>query len=165
MPHVVPGCVEEPPLRANGRMVHLTYAALRVGEMNFDLMLNAARRWALTRHGLLEYVIGELETPLVNDARRDAAEAEAAAADGGEGGEKKDTAPAWARMLNKANSTREGMALLAEKARARAPAAPALSRAALSLTPRSLRRARTPAEKRARREAGRDGPRGPGVAP
>lgn len=62
--------------------------------------------------------VGELETPLVNDARRDAAEAEAAAdADGGEGGEKKeDTVPAWARMLNKANSTSEGMALLAEKA-------------------------------------------------
>ena len=64
---------------------------------------------------------GELETPLVNDARRDAAEAEAADADGGgEGDEKKeDTVPAWARMLNKANSTREGMALLAEKVRTR----------------------------------------------
>ena len=70
MPHVVPGCVEEPPLRANGRMVHLTYAALRVGEMNFDLMLNAARRWALTRHGLLEYVGGRFRRRARDAARQ-----------------------------------------------------------------------------------------------
>lgn len=73
--------------------------------------------------------VGELETPLVNDRRREQAEAaaqeEAAEAGddgenngeaGGEEREQHDKVPAWARMLNKSNTTREGMALLAEKA-------------------------------------------------
>ena len=69
--------------------------------------------------------VSELETPLVNDRRRDAAEAAAqepapnADAEGNEGGTGGETAkqpPAWALMLNKCNNMREGMALLAEKA-------------------------------------------------
>jgi len=50
--------VEEPPLRASGKMVHLTYAALHIGELDFDEMLAAARRWGSTRQGLREYTIG-----------------------------------------------------------------------------------------------------------
>jgi hypothetical protein len=69
--------------------------------------------------------IGELETPLVNDQRREAAETaarEEAAEDGGEGGNGHDAptappdTPSWARMLNKSNNASEGMALLADKA-------------------------------------------------
>ena len=197
MQFVIPGCKVDPPLRATGQMVHLTYAALYDGELTFDSMLNAARSWGAAYHGLREYMIGrethpapadpqrpehfhayfkfgkrvdvrdrhhttvfdlqgqngrvlhpelqsvlptpgdrervinydmkdgdyvsELETALVNDPRRDAAEAEArdAASDAEEAVEQdveKDKVPGWARMLNKANSTSEGMALLAEKA-------------------------------------------------
>ena len=43
MQFVVPGCKEDPPLRAAGAMVHLTYAALYTDELNFEYMLNAAR--------------------------------------------------------------------------------------------------------------------------
>jgi hypothetical protein len=72
--------------------------------------------------------IAELETPLVNDVRRDAAEAEAREAaaaednDDGDGDGNGDAAPAppstpaWACMLNKATDVREGMELLAESA-------------------------------------------------
>ena len=70
--------------------------------------------------------IGELETPLVNDARRDAAEAEARQIELAErapnaGGDNEaaeasaDKVPAWARMLNRANTVKEGMLLLAER--------------------------------------------------
>ena len=197
MQFVIPGCKEEPPLRATGLMVHLTYAALYDGELTFDSVLAAARGWGAAHHGLREYMIGrethpspadpqrpkhfhayfkfgkridvrdrlhttyfdlqgqngrvlhpelqsvlptpgdrervinydmkdgeyvsELEMPLVNDPRRDKAEAEArdAASDAEEPEEQemeKDKVPGWARMLSKANSTTEGMALLAEKA-------------------------------------------------
>ena len=40
MQFVIPGCIEEPALRANGKMVHLTYAALHDGELTFE-----ARCW------------------------------------------------------------------------------------------------------------------------
>ena len=58
MPFVIPGCREEPPLRANGKMVHLTYAALYRDELNHDFLLATAREWASTRQGLCEYAIG-----------------------------------------------------------------------------------------------------------
>ena len=61
--------------------------------------------------------IGELETPLVFDPQRDAAEA----ADGDVSADEADsaaastaTAPGWARMLTKATTVKEGMELLAE---------------------------------------------------
>ena len=58
MQFVVPGCKEDPPLRAAGKMVHLTFAALYDGELTLEGVLNHARRWATTRHGLREYTIG-----------------------------------------------------------------------------------------------------------
>lgn len=203
MQFVIPGCRETPPVRANGQTFHLTYAALADGELNHGYLLDTARDWATTRHGLREYVvakethpqpadptldkhfhlyikfgrkvnisdrfhstlfdlrgtdqrvlhpeiqsvlptpsdrervinydlkdgdyIAELETPLACDRRRDAAEAaareEAAAerdgedGEGGEGGAlvAAEKTPAWARMLNRASSVREGMSLLSEK--------------------------------------------------
>jgi hypothetical protein len=59
MQFVIPGCKEDPPKRAASKMVHLTYAALYDGELSHDQLLAAARRWASTRHGLREYVIGQ----------------------------------------------------------------------------------------------------------
>ena len=41
-----PGSRVEPPLRACGIMVHLTYAALHEGEITFQSLLTAARGWA-----------------------------------------------------------------------------------------------------------------------
>ena len=52
MENAVPGCIKEPPLRACGVMVHLTFAALYDGELDFDQTLRAARRWGTTRQGL-----------------------------------------------------------------------------------------------------------------
>ena len=49
-----PGLPQEPPLRANGAMVHTTYDALYPGELNFEYALAAAREWSSTRHGLRE---------------------------------------------------------------------------------------------------------------
>ena len=46
MQFVIPGCRVEPPLRACGIMVHLTYAALHEGEITFQSLLTAARGWA-----------------------------------------------------------------------------------------------------------------------
>lgn len=59
MPFVIPGCKPEPPTRVAGKMIHLTYAALYDGELNFDIILQKARTWAATRDGLREYVIGK----------------------------------------------------------------------------------------------------------
>ena len=203
MEFVIPGCRPQPSARARGKTFHLTYAALYPNELNFDFVLDAAKEWTSTHHGLREYVIGrerhpqpadpardehfhvyfkagkklditdrfhstyfdlrgragrvlhpeiqsvlptpadrervinydmkdgdfvgELETPLVNDRRRDREEAaarEEAQAAGGESDAAEseherstsEKSPAWARMLNKAHSTRDGMGLLAESA-------------------------------------------------
>lgn len=56
--------------------------------------------------------IGELETALVDDPRRDQQEADEHGDD--DDAEGADKVPKWARMLNKANSVREGMMLLAD---------------------------------------------------
>jgi hypothetical protein len=66
----IPGCREAPPLRANGTMVHLTYAALYPEEVNFEYILAAAREWASTRRGLLEYAIGKETHPRPRTRRR-----------------------------------------------------------------------------------------------
>ena len=58
---------------------------------------------------------GELVTPLVHDEQRDATEQAAAGSDDDDD-DSTDSTPAWAKMLNKATSVREGMELLAEKA-------------------------------------------------
>lgn len=192
MQFVVPGCKEDPPLRAAGKMVHLTFAALYDGELTLEGVLNHARRWATTRHGLREYTIGleehshpadpqrrkhihaylkfgkkiditdrhhtkvfdllgrhgrvlhpelqavgsmpsdrervinydmkdgeyigELETPLVHDKRRAAAEESGSDEDEADEDEEKDMVPKGARMLNKASNVREGMLLLADMA-------------------------------------------------
>ena len=64
----------------------------------------------------------ELETALVNDPQRDQEEEQGeqvdgeAAVGGTEHKEDADAAPKWAQMLNKANTVREGMMLLAEQA-------------------------------------------------
>ena len=42
MQFVIPGCRVEPPLRACGIMVHLTYAALHEREITFESLLTAA---------------------------------------------------------------------------------------------------------------------------
>ena len=62
--------------------------------------------------------VSELETPLVDDPQRDAAEADGdkAQEDGGDGDADKGGPPAWAKMLNKVSSSREGMELLMERA-------------------------------------------------
>ena len=57
---------------------------------------------------------GELMTPLVHDHQRDAADEAAAGSDDDD--DDKDSTPAWAKMLNTANTVQEGMELLAEKA-------------------------------------------------
>lgn len=54
----VPGCRPEPPDAISAKQLHLTYAGLHRGELQFDTILTTARRWAQTRGGLLEYVIG-----------------------------------------------------------------------------------------------------------
>ena len=56
---VVPGCKEEPPLRVNGRRVHLTYAGLYRDELDHDTILSKARHWGATRNLLREHVIGK----------------------------------------------------------------------------------------------------------
>ena len=58
MQFVIPGCAPEPQARMSSKMVHLTYAALEDGELNFDSLLTSARTWGLSRQGLLEYTIG-----------------------------------------------------------------------------------------------------------
>ena len=55
MEFVIPGTKPDPPLRIAGRRVNLTYAALFPGELTFDILLAACRRWAATRGGLREY--------------------------------------------------------------------------------------------------------------
>ena len=55
---VVPGCKVEPPARICSTKVHLTYAGLWRGELTHASILSEARRWAQTRHGLREYLIG-----------------------------------------------------------------------------------------------------------
>jgi hypothetical protein len=40
------------------KMVHLTYAALYVGELTHDSLLTSGRRFGDTRGGLLEYTTG-----------------------------------------------------------------------------------------------------------
>ena len=45
-----PGCKEEPPLRVNGRRVHLTYAGLYRDELDHDTILSKARHWGATRN-------------------------------------------------------------------------------------------------------------------
>lgn len=54
MEFVIPGCNADPPKRVSSRMVHLTYAALYDGELTFDDLLDAGKRWAATRQGLRE---------------------------------------------------------------------------------------------------------------
>ena len=70
MQFTIPGCKEEPPLRANGKMVHLTYAALYDGELTFQNVLAAARSWGRTRQGLREYTIGLETHPTPADPQR-----------------------------------------------------------------------------------------------
>ena len=70
MQFCIPGCKEDPPLRAVGKMVHLTYAVLYDGELTFERMLAAARTWAATRQGLREYTIGRETHPQPADPQR-----------------------------------------------------------------------------------------------
>ena len=59
MEFVIPGTKVDPPLRVNGRVLQLTYAALFPGELTFDILLAACRSWGSTRLGLREYCIGK----------------------------------------------------------------------------------------------------------
>lgn len=46
MQFCIPGCKEEPPLRANSKAVHLTYAAIYRGALDFDSILESAKERA-----------------------------------------------------------------------------------------------------------------------
>ena len=72
MQFFIPGCRADPPDALSAKMVHLTFAGLHPGELNFDSLLAAARRWATTRNGLLEYVLGREKHPQPADPRRSA---------------------------------------------------------------------------------------------
>ena len=70
MEFIIPGCKPDPPLRVAGRRVNLTYAALFPGELTFDILLAACRRWAANRGGLREYACGREQHPDPADALR-----------------------------------------------------------------------------------------------
>ena len=67
----IPGVREEPPLRINNKRVHLTFAALYAGELQFDGLLTTAQGWADRRGGLLEYAIGREKHTQPADPQRD----------------------------------------------------------------------------------------------
>lgn len=81
--------------------------------------LEPVKDWAGDRERVVRYFmkdgkyVSELETPLVDDPQRDtpASDDEASSDDDEQAGP-----PAWATMLNKASTTREGMELLMERA-------------------------------------------------
>ena len=58
MQFFVAGCRPDPPDRITAKQVHLTYAGLFPGELDFQNLLAAARGWARQRGGLREYVFG-----------------------------------------------------------------------------------------------------------
>ena len=67
----IPGCRPEPPKRVNSLSIHLTYAGLHRGELTFETVLTAARRWGAARGGLREYVIGREKHTQPANAQRD----------------------------------------------------------------------------------------------
>ena len=58
MQFVIPGCAPEPSTRLSSGTIHLTFAALYDGELNFEILLVSAREWGSAHNGLREYVIG-----------------------------------------------------------------------------------------------------------
>ena len=71
MEFVIPGCKREPPSRMAANTIHLTYAALYPGELDFDTLLAAAKSWGRPRHGLREYAIGREKHSTPADPQRD----------------------------------------------------------------------------------------------
>jgi hypothetical protein len=67
----IPGVAAVPSDIISAKMIHLTYAALNPGELTFDAILRAAKRWAVDREGLLEYTFGREKHSHPTDPLRD----------------------------------------------------------------------------------------------
>ena len=66
----IPGCKPEAPKRVHAISIHLTYAGLGTGELNFESILSTARQWGGVRYGLREYMIGREQHEQPTDPNR-----------------------------------------------------------------------------------------------